>query len=675
MVEWLLRGDGELEFTFYNGFDRDGMGGESAPGYSSIWNQRIVDAAENLTRLGVDIVKDPKWLRIARAPSELCLLDTLSPRLGDCEGDIKGAPRLLDPSLFRFGVAHFNDAYCAGLMLKSRKPEDELLSRQTIDESRLTELASATPPQKSPQTRNLGGYGLAILELNDGAETRSVSLYYGSSEASHGHRDRLTMSYHLRGRDVLTELGYPSHWGPIADYWVRNTPSHYCVMIDNNSQPTKQTGHLTQFADLKGLKLAEAQAKEVWGGAAQDYRRMLALLDTEEKSSLLIDAFLTEGGSAHDYSFHGLPFGRFAYDGKLIREQVKGTLAGEAIEFAQDPGDGRASQGHQFFMHPRWYEPQDVTRLKWTGDDGLDMDGWFPRFAFDEVVVADTKPPVKPGYPESMPYVLLRGKGAADRQSLFMGIIVVDHGPPPVTKVERVECDSPKAGGAVITMESGRAWRIYVNGSGRPVRYRDGTASDIPFVAMLMGDSSRPLKAHVVGSGLYEGSLASFELPPEKALTVQSVDYAAGRVAVDGVAQSGQVVVSRNGNHHASFTIASAEPTGASFSTGLITGRFLAHWDAQKKQVVAGERTAGVYNQFVARSFVGMVMVSEDLRHTATITGYDAAANSFTIDGDGDAFTDTDNDGRSYVFIADIGPGSTLTATTAKTIDRFPKEP
>jgi hypothetical protein len=578
--------------------------------------------------------------------------------------------------LFGFGVAHFKDPYCADLLLKSRTPEVDLLSRQTIDESRLTELASATPSPKPPQTRNLGGYGLAILELDDGAETRSATLYYGSSEASHGHRDRLTMSYHMRGRDVLTELGYPSHWGPIADHWVRNTPSHYCVMIDNNSQPTKRMGYLTQFADLKGLKLAEAQAKDVWRGAAKDYRRMLALLDTEEKSSLLIDAFFTEGGSAHDYSFHGLPYGAFSYDGQLIREQAKGTLAGEKIEFAQDPGGERASQGHQFFMRPRWYEPHDVTRLKWRDDDGLNMDGWFPRFAFDEVVVADTKPPVKPGYPESMPYVLLRGKGEANRQSLFIGIIAVDHGPSPVKAVERIESDSPKAGAAVIALQSGRAWRIYVNGSGGRVHYRDGSASDIPFIALLMGDASRrPLKAHVVGSGRYEGSLASFELPAEQALKVQSVDYATGRVAVDGAVLPGQVIVSRNDNYNASYTVASVEPGGAYFTTGLVTGRFLARWDPQKKQVVAGERTGGVYNQFVAKSFVGMVMISEDLRHTATITGYDAAANSFTVDRGGDAFTDADSDGRSYVYIADIGPGSTLVATPAKTIDRFPKEP
>lgn len=698
MVEWLLRGDGELEFTFYNGFDRDGMGGESAPNYSAIWNERIVAAAENLTRLGVGVVKDPKWLRIARAPSELRLLDNLSPRLGDCGGDIKGAPRLLDPSLFRFGVTHFADPYCADLLLNvgevrgvpesivghhpspgvgppgTRMPEDVLLSRHTIDESKLTALAGGNRFPDAPFSRNLGG-GLAILELDDGAETRSATMYYGSSEASHGHRDRLTMSYHMRGRDVLTELGYPSHWGPIADHWVRNTPSHYCVMIDNNAHPTKQMGHLTMFVDLKGLKLAEAQAKDVWGGAAKDYRRMLALLDTEEKSSLLIDAFFTEGGSAHDYSFHGLPYGEFSYGGQLIRKQEKGTLAGEEVEFAQDPGGGRASRGHQFFMRPRWHEPHDVTRLMWRDDDGLNMDGWFPRFAFDEVVVADTQPPVKPGYPQSMPYILLRGKGEANHQSLYMGIIAVDHGRSPVTSVERIQSDSPKAGAALVTLNSGRMWRIYVNGSGHGVRYGDGSASNIPFIALLTSEASRPLKAHVAGSGRYEGTLASFERPAARALSIQSIDYPAGRATVDGAVLPGQVLISRNDDHHASFTVASVESAGASFTTGLVTGRFLARWDPQNKQVVAGERTGGVYNQFVARNFVGMVMISEDWQHTATITGHDAATNSFTIDRGGAAFADVDNDGRSYVYIADIGPGSTLTATSAKTIVDFPKEP
>ncbi|BCW97455.1 MAG: hypothetical protein KatS3mg024_0282 [Armatimonadota bacterium] len=44
MVEWMLRGEGEAEFTLHNGFDRDGIGGESSPGYSVIWNARMVAA-------------------------------------------------------------------------------------------------------------------------------------------------------------------------------------------------------------------------------------------------------------------------------------------------------------------------------------------------------------------------------------------------------------------------------------------------------------------------------------------------------------------------------------------------------------------------------------------------------------------------------------------------------
>jgi len=88
MLDWLLKGGGELEFTLYNGFDRDGIGGESSPSYSAIWNDRYMAAAENLARMGRDIVTDPRWLRIARGPSEMRLLENLSPRLGDCGGDI-----------------------------------------------------------------------------------------------------------------------------------------------------------------------------------------------------------------------------------------------------------------------------------------------------------------------------------------------------------------------------------------------------------------------------------------------------------------------------------------------------------------------------------------------------------------------------------------------------------
>jgi hypothetical protein len=89
MVDWLLYGGGELQLILYNGFDRDGAGGESAPGYSSIWNESFCELADLLIRLGVNVTTDPRWRQVIRFPYNLTLAGQFSPRLGDCGGDIR----------------------------------------------------------------------------------------------------------------------------------------------------------------------------------------------------------------------------------------------------------------------------------------------------------------------------------------------------------------------------------------------------------------------------------------------------------------------------------------------------------------------------------------------------------------------------------------------------------
>jgi hypothetical protein len=159
MVEWLLRGDGELEFTFYNGFDRDGMGGESAPGYSSIWKPADRRCGGEPDAAGGGHRQGPEMVAHRAGAQRIVPARQAFPRASATARAISRAHTApVDPSLFRFGVAHFNDAYCADLLLKSRKPEDELLSRQTIDESRLTETGQRDAIPKvaaNPQPRRL----------------------------------------------------------------------------------------------------------------------------------------------------------------------------------------------------------------------------------------------------------------------------------------------------------------------------------------------------------------------------------------------------------------------------------------------------------------------------------------------------------------------------------------
>ena len=690
-IEWVLRGPGELEFTLYNGFDRDGIGAESSPGYSSMWNVNAINAAENLARLGLDLGKEPKWRRVAKGVHELRILDDRTAHIGDHGGTIDGSPQLVRPDLLGFAVRQFDDADAARLLVRGREkaatrpsknadattaPATEeadvvepLFSRQPFDAAKLKELAAKATLPDAPYTRDMGGYGLAILEANDGGPigNRSAYVYYGSPAAGHGHLDRLNLGYTLLGRDVFSDLGYPSHWGPMSDWWVRNTPSHYCVMVDGRAQETKLAGHLTMFADLDGLKLAEAQANRTWkGGKVKDYRRLAALLDTGTPgSTLLIDAFVVEGGKQHDYSFHGLPFGKFAYDGKLVKEQAEGTLAGEDVAFDTKPKQNPEA-GWQYFRSPKWYAASDVTKLTWRGDRGLDMDAYFPRFgdhSFDEVIVADTQPPVKPGYPDSMPYIVLRQTG--EPTTLYLSVTDVYQGKTPVKSVERILANHPKAGGVVVTMENGDAWRVYVNQSGSTVKFGDGAEGDLPFAAV------GPRKTYAVGGGKL-GNANQPTVGPLKASewTVTKVDYAKNAATVDGPAlkpgKFGQVVMTDAGDVSASYTVRTADGGTLGFGeTGLLTGRFAGAWDPARKVLKMTDRTGGVYNQFVGEgTFVGMYAVNEDYSTSAKITAYDAKANTFTIDAEhGEAFKDLNNDGHSFVFIADIGPGTKLRAT------------
>lgn len=737
MYDWLVNED-EFEYTLYNGIDRDGIGGESSPMYSGSWNSCLLQVADNFGRLGFDLVKDRKWLRVAKGPAELRVLDDLGPRIGDTDGDIRGRHLPLDPMLMQFAVKYFHDADSARRLLAlgggapatviqtgPDKPlprvKESLFSRLAASDDELRTLAAQAAFPAAPYTRNLGGYGLALLELNDGADTRSAYLYYGGPETGHEHADRLNLAYFVHGREVLPDLGYPSHWGPVATYWVNNTPSHYGVLVNGRAQTSRVSGYLTRFADLDGLKLATADGLAAWGepppsggahhvataslsapdrppapSVVQAYQRTLALLDTGEKSSLLIDAFLVRGGHQHDYSFHGLPFGEFSTALPLRHAQATGTLAGETIGYGEDPGHGRAQGGYQFFMKPRWYTPEDVTRLDWKNDQGLNQATWFPRLGFDEVIVADTTPPLTPGYPASMPYVLLRHQSSGegeDLASLFLGVTDVEAGPVRVKSVQRLTAGSPAAGGAVVQLDPahGSTWRIYVNESGGPVKFSDGTEGDLSFAAIRLVDG-QPVSARYVGAGHFRSpGLPDFQ-QESVAFQVQSVDYTAGTVRLAAPfpftpGPRGLVVCAQTGPNSQSYTIRSVanDATGATLGfgeIGLITGRFRCTWDAAHHRLVSQERTAGDYNQFNGKSFPGMTAIGPGFSATATITGYDRAANAFTLavddttaarlvgeDTEPGATRDRDSARGAYVYLADIAPGTMLRVTPAQVVD------
>ncbi len=338
MRDWIMSGGGDVEYVLWNGFYRDGHGGESSPGYSSGWCVNFYQIAELLPRLGVDIWSNPKVKKMADIGIDLTIAGEFAPSIGDC-GSILGAKRIGWSKVLQ-GPAfeHYKEPrYAKVLSIMGAKAED--LWEHYFDEEKVQQVVSKEGTDLGLKTRNLGGYGLAVLESGEAASRRGVCMYYGHAGGGHGHRDRLTIEMFAYGRPMLTDMGYPAHWLPKNSYWTSNTISHYCVVVDEAAQKTVFPGYLNTLASCPGVQLMDASAEKVaYPGTTSVYRRTSALIDLSPENSYLLDIFRVRGGRQHDWSFHGPPFPEFSVAGAEPGPmQEKGTLAGEDVAFGERP--------------------------------------------------------------------------------------------------------------------------------------------------------------------------------------------------------------------------------------------------------------------------------------------------------------------------------------------------
>ncbi|MEN6301792.1 MAG: hypothetical protein ABFD96_03665, partial [Armatimonadia bacterium] len=340
MRDWIMTGKGDSEYLLWNGFYRDGHGGESSPGYSSGWVSNYYQVARLLPGLGLDIWSNPKLKKMADIGIDLTVAGITAPSIGD-SGSILGSGKVaLAPSIQGPAFEQYHDPRFAQA-LKAMKARSESLWESEFDPEEVDAAVAKSGPDIEYKTRNLGGYGLAILEAGQGKQRRGVSMYYGHAGGGHGHRDRLTLEM-LDSRfehPVLNDMGYPAHWLEKNTYWTSNTISHYGVVVNQGWQQTMYPGYLNTLASAPGVQLMDASAEKVaYPSAASEYRRSVALIDISPESSYLLDIFRVKGGWEHDYSFHGPAFPEFTVSGgQPGPAQPKGTLAGEDVPFAGTP--------------------------------------------------------------------------------------------------------------------------------------------------------------------------------------------------------------------------------------------------------------------------------------------------------------------------------------------------
>ena len=339
MREWIMSGPGRVEDLLWNGFWREGLGGEASPSYSSGWCHSFYEIAELLPRLGVDIWSNPKLKKMADIGLELTVAGRFCPSIGDC-GSPRGSGKVAwSASLQGPAFTHYKDPrHAKALSLMGASSKD--LWRHLFDEEEVAEVVAREGTDLGLKTRNLGGYGVAILESGEGEHRRGVSMYYGDASGGHGHYDRLNIEMFAHGRAALSEDGYPTPFTrPNFHEWRRaNTVRHYCVMVDEMPQQSLHAGDLNTLAGSPGLQLMDASAEIAYGGLASLYRRTTALVDISDEGSYLVDIFRVRGGAQHDWCFHGPPFPEFSVSGgELGPAQEKGTLAGEDVPWGGRP--------------------------------------------------------------------------------------------------------------------------------------------------------------------------------------------------------------------------------------------------------------------------------------------------------------------------------------------------
>ncbi len=339
MRDWIMSGPGRVEDLLWNGFWREGLGSESSPSYSASWCYNFYTIAELLPKLGVNIWDNPKLKKMADIGIDMTVAGKFRPDIGD-SGSLTGSgPIARSVALQGPAFTHYGDPRHAKA-LKLMGATSQNLFEDYFDEQEVEKVIAREGTELGLKTRNLGGYGLAILEQGDGDDRRAATMYYGWAGGGHGHHDRLNIQMWAFGRPMMPDDGYPFPFTRL-DFWRwRNTDTfkHYCVVVDECTQRNTYSGDLNTLISTPEVQLMDASAEIAYPDMVSLYRRTSALIDISPQTSYLLDIFRVRGGRQHDWCFHGPAFFELSVaGGKFGPTQEKGTLAGENVPYGTKP--------------------------------------------------------------------------------------------------------------------------------------------------------------------------------------------------------------------------------------------------------------------------------------------------------------------------------------------------
>ena len=344
VMDWVYdEGPDTLRVFTTNDFFPDGTPQEATGGYNAIHSDGLFDLEHHLRHLRdrqpeaypesdfPSLFEDRRAAHVPRALHEITMCgksyfqfgDGSAPGSAGFKGD--GTIRLdddlfhppMDPNLLERAVAFTNDPLVREIRSAAEDRRHRALGPTVHD-----------------------GVGIAVLRTPEAPERAAAGIVYGDT-LHHRHRDLLDVQLFAFERPFLTDLGYPQSWASMSP-WESHWATHNTVWADlpAGEPQTAGRGRLVRSLFVDGLQVLDVEAhrwtheeSRGWRKLGVTFRRLIALVETDEEGVVLIDLSRITGGADHWRACRGLE-GEFQSDNAGLQPQT-GTVAGPRVERAQ----------------------------------------------------------------------------------------------------------------------------------------------------------------------------------------------------------------------------------------------------------------------------------------------------------------------------------------------------
>lgn len=339
----------------------DGVTGEKGlAGYCSGVIQSLAQFLARFSRvdpgfLGDMLARHPKLRQTYRFHIDTWCLQQYYPQAGDTgyfAGKVDNYVGVsfskdpgLEPSMYAFLWHLYREtgdaAYVQALFQANGSTVDGLPHDLFVDDPEAFQAdVQAVVDASGTEIRQVGAnkteWRLAILRSGRGDCRRAAWLDYDSG-GPHGHADGMNLGLFAMGLDLMPDFGYPpvhyGGWSGPKFHWYVSTAGHNTVVVDGKDQERPSDGESTLWADGEGFRAIRANGSALYG--IPRYERTVAMVDTSDIGSYLLDVFRVAGGRDHAKFMHS-HFGEISTRGLALTPAANYGYETQMRDFMSD---------------------------------------------------------------------------------------------------------------------------------------------------------------------------------------------------------------------------------------------------------------------------------------------------------------------------------------------------